>query len=270
MRRWLTNGICVLTFLFLSLLPFNLNLAKAEINAHTSYGWGMKPAKDGRAPNVGFYESILARHNAFYMDKTTTSRIYLTFDSGYENGNTSKILDILKKQRVNATFFLVGDYLRERKDLVKRMVSEGHIIGNHTWKHADLTKVSQKRYENELTKFEDYYKNLTGNELMKIMRPPAGTFSDHSLKVADDLGYYNIFWSLAYKDWVQNEQHGWKYAYDKVMERIHPGAIILMHSVSDDNTEALERIIIDLRKKGYEFEPITTLIMSNMLYVSNS
>ncbi len=258
-------GVFIIS-LILSL--FFSQMASAS-NDMKSYGWGMKPGKNGEKPEVGqLYESIISRHNAFYIDKTTSKRIYLTFDAGYENGYTTKILDVLKAQKVNATFFLVGDYLKKEPELVKRMVKEGHIIGNHTWNHKDLTKVNRDEYIEQLKKFEDEYTKLTGKKLMKIMRPPEGTFSDASLKIADELGYYNIFWSVAYRDWERDRQHGQQYAYDQVMKRIHPGAIILMHSVSKDNADALEKIIIDLRKQGYEFVPITSLFISATLYVS--
>lgn len=234
-----------------------------------AYGWGFKAGKPGERPEIGdLYESIIKRHNAYYIDDTTSKRVYLTFDAGYENGTTPKILDILKEQKVCATFFLVGDYLKKEPELVKRMVEEGHIIGNHTWSHPDLTKLSKEQYKEELEKFEDYYHKLTGKKLMKILRPPAGTFSERSLTIADELGYYNIFWSLAYKDWEVDKQRGWEYAYNEVMKRIHPGAIILLHPVSKDNRDALEKIIVDLKAKGYEFAPITKLFMPKELYVN--
>jgi len=260
-----TIGVFILS-LILSLF---LNQIVSANQSTKAYGWGMKPGKNGEKPFVGqLYESIISRHNAFYIDKTTSKRIYLTFDAGYENGYTPKILDVLKEQKVSATFFLVGDYLNEEEELVKRMVKEGHYIGNHTWKHPDLTKVSKTEYAEQLKKFEDRYTNITGRKLMKIMRPPSGTFSDQSLQIADELGYYNIFWSLAFQDWEKDKIRGWQYSYDQVMNRIHPGAIILMHPVSQDNAFALEKIIIDLRSQGYEFVPITNLFLPKALYVN--
>jgi peptidoglycan-N-acetylmuramic acid deacetylase len=236
-----------------------------------SYGWGLKYNGKGKLPEAGKqYESIIAKHNAFYIDKTTTKRIYLTFDAGYENGFTDQILNVLKKQRVSATFFLVGDYLNKEEDLVKRMVKEGHIIGNHTYKHRDLTKLNKAEYKEQVEKWEQRYKELIGKDPMKIIRPPEGTFSDQSLQYADDLGYYTILWSLAYYDWDKDKQQGWEYAYNNVMNKIHPGAVILMHSTSKDNADALEKLIIGLRKDGYEFVPITKLIMSENLFVSNN
>jgi len=179
-------GISTLTIV----LSVILSLNAFSSNENKAYGWGLKPGKPGESPEVGqLYESIIDKHNAYYIDKTTSKKLYLTFDAGYETGTTPKILDVLKAQKVNATFFLVGDYLKKEPDLVKKMVNEGHIIGNHTWTHPDLTKLNKERYKEELQKFEDYYTDLTGKKLLKILRPPAGTFSERSLKIADELGY---------------------------------------------------------------------------------
>lgn len=247
-------------------LFLNQNISLADNKA---YGWGFKPGKQGEKPDVGIYESIIKGHNAYYVDDTTSKRIYLTFDAGYENGNTPIILDILKKHRVNATFFLVGNYLKKEEALVKRMVDEGHIIGNHTWSHPDLTKLTKEQYKEELDKFVEYYKKITGEIPLNILRPPAGTFSKRSLQIADELGYYTIFWSVAYKDWEIDKQRGWEYAYNEVMKQIHPGAIILLHPVSKDNVDALEKIIVDLKNQGYEFSPITKLFLPKALYVNS-
>ncbi|NLG82958.1 MAG: delta-lactam-biosynthetic de-N-acetylase [Bacilli bacterium] len=255
-----------LSFILISLL---LSIKVSGSSPTKSYGWGYKLGKPGEKPDVGaLYESIIKRHNAYYMDDNTSKKLYLTFDAGYENGNTPKILDVLKKYNVPATFFLVGDYLKKEEALVKRMVKEGHIVGNHTWSHPDLTKLDKEAYKEELQKFEDYYQKLTGKKPLKILRPPAGTFSDRSLAIADELGYYTIFWSVAYKDWEVDKVRGWEYAYNSVMRRIHPGAIILLHSVSKDNADALERIIVDLQNQGYEFAPITDLFIPPELFVT--
>jgi peptidoglycan-N-acetylmuramic acid deacetylase len=242
-------------------------IANATISSK-SYGWGMPVNKKGQRPNPGsLYEGILAKHNAFWIDKTTEKRIYLTFDAGYEAGYTIQILDVLREHDVNATFFLTGDYLKKEVDIVKRIVKDGHIIGNHTWSHPDLSKITKEKYAEELKLFEDKYFEITNKQMMKIMRPPSGQFSDRSLQIADELGYTNIFWSLAFKDWEINNQHGWEYSYNNIMKRIHPGAIILLHNVSKDNADALERVIIDLRKDGYQFGSISQLLITRNLYV---
>lgn len=261
----LLKALGVFLSFIITCLLLNLNVYG---NPTKSYGWGYKLGKPGEKPEIGaLYESIIKGHNVYYMDDSTSKKLYLTFDAGYENGYTPKILDVLKKYNVPATFFLVGDYLKKEEALVKRMVKEGHIIGNHTWSHSDLTKLDKEAYQEELQKFEDYYQKIIGKKPLKILRPPEGTFSERSLSIADELGYYTIFWSVAYKDWEVDKVRGWEYAYNEVMQRIHPGAIILLHSVSQDNADALERIIIDLQNQGYEFAPITDLFIPPELFV---
>lgn len=261
----LLKALGVFLSFIITCLLLNLNVYG---NPTKSYGWGYKLGKPGEKPEIGaLYESIIKGHNVYYMDDSTSKKLYLTFDAGYENGYTPKILDVLKKYNVPATFFLVGDYLKKEEALVKRMVKEGHIIGNHTWSHPDLTKLDKEAYQEELQKFEDYYQKIIGKKPLKILRPPEGTFSERSLSIADELGYYTIFWSVAYKDWEVDKVRGWEYAYNEVMQRIHPGAIILLHSVSQDNADALERIIIDLQNQGYEFAPITDLFIPPELFV---
>jgi peptidoglycan-N-acetylmuramic acid deacetylase len=235
----------------------------------TSYGWGLPRHNTGERPYPGkLYEDILSKHNAVYIDKINDKNLYLTFDAGFENGYTEMILDVLKEERVPATFFLTGQYLEKNEDIVKRMVKERHIIGNHTYYHPDLTKISKEKYKEDIELFEAKYFEITNKKLQKIMRPPSGTFSDRSLQIADELGYYNIFWSLAYKDWEINNQKGADYAYNSVMKKIHPGAIILLHNVSEDNAKALKRIIVDLKKQGYRFESIDNLIMAKEMYIN--
>jgi len=262
-----------LLFLFVTVLSFFF-ISDSHINADAtnstrSYGWGLPRNKKGERPYPGkIYEEILSRHNAVYIDKTNDKIVYLTFDSGYENGYTEPILDVLKEQRVPATFFLTGQYMEKNEDIVKRMIKEKHTIGNHTYYHPDLTRISKEEYKRDLEKFEDKYFEITNKKLGKIMRPPSGTFSDQSLQIADELGYYNIFWSLAYKDWEEHNQKGADYAYNSVMDKMHPGAIILLHNISEDNAKALKRIIVDLKKEGYKFGSVTDLVMSREMYVS--
>ena len=157
--------------------------------------------------------------------------------------------------------------MEKNEDLVRRMVEENHLVGNHTYYHPDLTKLSKEKYAEDLKKFEDKYFEITNRKLLKIMRPPSGTFSDRSLQIADELGYHNIFWSLAYRDWDINDQKGADYAYNSVMKRMHPGAIILLHNVSRDNAMALKRIIVDLKAQGYKFKSISDLLLAHEMYV---
>ncbi len=220
-------------------------------------GWGFKKSQNEVPAEAGQqYDEMLAKYGAFYKGSPEKKDIYLTFDNGYENGYTEKVLNVLKKEKVPATFFVTGHYLLSAEDLVKRMVREGHIVGNHSWHHPDFTAVSEQRIKEELQKVKAKTTELTGQKEMKYMRPPRGVFSERTLKIAKDEGYTHVFWSVAFVDWKTDQQKGWKYSYDNIMAQIHPGAIILLHTVSKDNADALEKAIQDLKKKGYTFKSL--------------
>nr|WP_243647103.1 delta-lactam-biosynthetic de-N-acetylase [Scopulibacillus darangshiensis] len=231
--------------------------------------WYFKPSKDNKpATTEPEYEALLNKYNGIYIGNTSKKIIYLTFDNGYEAGYTDDILDTLKAEHVPAAFFITGHYIKDQPELVKRMVEEGHIVGNHSWGHPDLSKISNAKYKTELEKLKMAYTELTGKTQMKYLRPPRGTFSKQSLKMADKLGYTSVFWSFAYKDWMRNEQKGPDYAYKNIMKRVHPGAVMLLHTVSKDNAEALGRVIEDLKKKGYRFKSLDYL-MAHKIVPSN-
>lgn len=189
--------------------------------------------------------------------------IYLTFDNGYENGYTGKILDVLKEKKVPATFFVTGHYIKTQKDLLLRMKDEGHIIGNHSWSHPDFTAVNDEKLREELTSVTEEIKKVTGQKEVKYVRPPRGVFSERTLALTKEMGYYNVFWSLAFLDWKVDQQRGWQYAHNNVMTMIHPGSILLLHAISKDNAEALAKIIDDLREKGYHFKSLDDLVKGN-------
>lgn len=199
-----------------------------------------------------------------YIAPADQMDLYLTFDCGYENGNTPLILDVLKKYDVPAIFFVTGHFMEQNPELVQRMVDDGHIIGNHTYHHPDLTKVSKEKFNEELTLIENKYTEITGKEMVRFLRPPEGHFNQQVLDWSKERGYYNLFWSLAYMDWHVDQQRGWQYAYDQILARIHPGAIILMHSISKDNAECLDRLIPKLREEGYEFRSVQYLLTRDM------
>jgi peptidoglycan-N-acetylmuramic acid deacetylase len=249
----------------LSILCVLLISITTNVQAHVSNSslhWGFKRGVNGQQADAGkTLESLLGRYGSFYKADPNKKVLYLTFDNGYENGYTEKVLDVLKKEKVPATFFVTGHYLLSASDLVKRMVKEGHIIGNHSWHHPDLTKVSDERLTRELEKIRVKTEELTGQKQMMYLRPPRGVFSERTLDLAKQQGYTHVFWSLAFTDWVTNNQKGWKYSYDSIMRQIHPGAIILLHSVSSDNAEALEKVIQDLKKQGYTFKSLDDLII---------
>jgi peptidoglycan-N-acetylmuramic acid deacetylase len=233
---------------------------EANAVSNSKIGWGFKKAENGEPAQAGkAYDELLQKYGAFYKADPNKKEIYLTFDNGYENGYTEKILDVLKKEKVPATFFVTGHYLNSASELVKRMVKEGHIVGNHSWHHPDFTQVSDQRVKEELQKVKDKTAELTGQEKMEYLRPPRGVFSERTLKLAKEEGYTHVFWSVAFVDWKTDQQKGWKYSYDNIMKQIHPGAVILLHTVSKDNADALEKAIQDLKKQGYTFKSLDNL-----------
>ena len=193
------------------------------------------------------------------MGDTSKKVIYLTFDEGYENGYTSKILDTLKENNVKAAFFITMPYLKSQFDLVDRMVKEGHAVGNHTVHHPSMPEVTDdKKLEQELLELDLLFRAKTGID-MKYLRPPKGEYSERTLKISRELGYRNVFWSLAYADWDVNKQRGTEYAHKIVLDNIHNGAVLLLHAVSKDNAEALGNIISDLKAQGYTFGKLDDL-----------
>lgn len=219
--------------------------------------WGFKKAVDEQPPDAGAeYEKVIGKYGAFYKGDPNSKILYLTFDNGYEAGYTGKVLDVLKKEKVPATFFVTGHYLLSQPELTKRMADEGHIIGNHSWHHPNMTQISDERIREELRKVKDKTKEITGQKKMKYLRPPRGVFSERTMQIAKEEGYTHVFWSLAFVDWDTNAQRGWQYSYDNIMRQIHPGSVLLLHTVSKDNADALEKVIKDLKKKGYKFKSL--------------
>ena len=185
---------------------------------------------------------------------------YLTFDAGYENGCTAKILDTLKAHQVPAAFFLVGNYIEKNADLVRRMVEEGHIVGNHTLHHPDMSKLTdQTQFSAELTGLEELFRETTGKDLPKYYRPPQGIYSEENLKMAQQLGYRTVFWSLAYADWNNDAQPTKEQAFSKLLPRIHNGAVVLLHSTSKTNAEILDDLLTEWEAMGYTFGTLEDL-----------
>ncbi len=222
-------------------------------------GWGLGYPKDGGTPRGNESADFLSPYNAYYVGDTSQKIIYLTFDAGYENGFTETILDTLKKNDVPATFFLVGTYLRDNPDIVKRMVDEGHIVGNHTFAHPDMTAKDKEGFAAELERPEKLYKELTGKDMPKYYRPPEGKYDENTLKYASELGYKTIFWSLAYADWDNNNQPSKEQAFSKLLPRIHEGAIILLHNTAKINSIILDDLIVKYREMGYTFASLDDL-----------
>lgn len=222
-----------------------------------SKSWYFKPNLDHQTPQIDIQVQQMAADGAvYYALPQNAPQVYLTFDEGYELGYTGQILDTLKQYQVPAVFFITGHYLTSQPDLVKRMVAEGHQVANHTYNHPDLSKVSQERFEQELKQLEEEFASLTGSTMAPFLRPPMGNYSLTSLQWAQERNYTTVFWSMAFHDWDPNDQPGADFSHRYVVDHIHPGAIILLHAVSESNTQALPQIIEDLRTAGYEFTPL--------------
>ena len=222
--------------------------------------WGLSFREEGAPPIGNAGKDQLKTYDAAYMGDPGEKKLYLTFDAGYENGCTEKILDILTQQQVPAAFFLVGNYLEKNADLVRRMVEEGHIVGNHTMHHYDMSKLTtQEAFSKELQDLEDLYRKTTGQEMRKFYRPPQGIYSEENLKMAKELGYQTVFWSLAYVDWNKDAQPTREEAFRKLLPRTHPGAVVLLHSTSSTNAEILEELIGKWKEEGYSFGTVEEL-----------
>ena len=224
-----------------------------------STSWGLSFQKEGERPVGNATINALGKYHAYYAEDTNERKIYLTFDAGYENGNTPAILEALKKHDVSATFFVVGNYLETSPDLVKRMLEEGHIVGNHSYHHPDMSRMDKDAFAKELGDLEALYEQTTGQPMMKFYRPPQGKYSENNLQIAKDLGYKTFFWSLAYVDWDQDKQPTHEEAFDKLLKRVHPGAIVLLHNTSKTNGEILDELLTKWEGMGYSFHALTEL-----------
>ena len=237
-------------------------LLEAQL-AHESVSagsWGLSFRTEGQPPVGPATQRELDGYDAAYLGDTTRKVIYLTFDAGYENGCTGKILDVLKKHDVPAAFFLVGNYMEKNPDLVRRMAREGHTVGNHTMHHYDMSKISDPAaFRKELEDLQALYRQITGQELPKYYRPPQGTYSRSNLEQAKALGYKTVFWSLAYVDWLTDDQPTAQQAFSKLLPRTHQGAVVLLHSTSETNAAILDELLTRWKEMGYRFASLDEL-----------
>ena len=225
-----------------------------------SENWGLGFGTEGKPPTGNASAEELKKYNAYFIGDTTQNTIYLTFDCGYENGNTEPILDALKKHDVKATFFVVGNFLETSPEIVKRMVAEGHTVGNHTYHHLDMSSISSMdAFKKETQDVENLFEQITGTPITKFYRPPQGKYNIENLKMAQELGYHTFFWSLAYVDWYQDKQPTKDEAFGKLLKRIHPGAIVLLHSTSSTNAQILDELLTKWEEMGYTIKPLTEL-----------
>lgn len=219
---------------------------------NTSTSWSFKRMKD-HVPVTAYNTFDITKYGGYFIKDTDEKVVYLTFDEGYENGFTPTILDVLKENNVKAAFFITGDYIKRESELVKRMADEGHIVANHSVTHPEFPTLNEQEIYDEIVNLADKYEALTGKKMDPFFRPPAGKYSERVLYLVRKLGFRTVFWSMAYKDWVTSEQPGKEVAYQHVIDNYHNGAIILLHAVSQSNTEALDSIIKELKAQGYRF-----------------
>ena len=229
--------------------------------APASENWGLSFPQEGASPQANATPEELSASWAYYIGNPKDKVLYLTFDCGFENGNTPAILKALKKHHAPATFFVVGNFLETSPDLIRQMRKDGHIVGNHTFHHPDMSKISTKEaFAKELSDVEKLYQEITGEEMTRFYRPPQGIYSPGNLQMAKELGYRTFFWSLAYVDWYEDNQPTKEEAFAKLLPRVHPGAVVLLHNTSDTNAEILDELLGKWEDMGYSFRSLEDLI----------
>ena len=222
--------------------------------------WGLAYRETGLQPWGNETPKNLAAYNAYYVGPANEKVIYLTFDCGYENGNTDAILTALKNHDVKATFFVTGHFLETEAELAKRMIEEGHTVGNHSYNHPDITKLDEAAFKEELNSVKEKFNEVTGGEISMYFRPPEGICYSRTLKWSKDMGYATILWSLAYVDWYTDNQPRPEDAIATLTKRIHPGALVLLHNTSQTNAEILDQLITKWEEMGYTIRPLSALV----------
>ena len=218
--------------------------------------WGIKRGKNHEQPDLGSKnKKLIEKYNGMAMGNKESKNIYVTFDLGYEAGYTESILNTLKENNVPATFFITAHYVNTATDLVKRMIDDGHIIGNHTVNHKSIPALSQTELTDELMNLHTAIYEKFGYE-MKYMRPPKGEYSERALSYTTKLGYIPVMWSFAYADWDEAAQLSNESAINKIIENVHNGEIMLLHATSKTNMEVLDTVIKQIKNMGYEFKSL--------------
>jgi peptidoglycan-N-acetylmuramic acid deacetylase len=226
----------------------------AAHTAGTQYGWYYMPRTDGLQPRENPEFAFVEKYDVLSMGGPDEKVIYITFDAGYENGNAAKMLDALKAHRAQAAFFLVGHYIKNNPEIVRRMADEGHLICSHSMNHNNMAAMEDfAEFSKELTDLETLFYEQTGKKLAKFFRPPEGNFSETLLQYAQQCGYTTVFWSFAYKDWYNDNQPSVSAAFDTIISRTHPGEIALLHLTSKTNAEVLDAVLTRWEEMGYRF-----------------
>ena len=233
--------------------PNYTDLAKLS-NQKNGWGQGTQVDANNRPVSCDLFQKKYGKYDAIFI-KENSKDFYLTFDEGYENGYTAKILDVLKEKKAPAVFFVTQDYVKKNPELVKRMIAEGHVVGNHSWTHPSMPTVTLEKAEQEIMLLHNYIKENFQYE-MTLFRPPMGEYSEQTLALAQQLGYQSIFWSYAYKDWDPKNQPEQAPSLEKALKYAHGGAVYLLHAVSETNTNMLGEFIDGIRAKGYVFKAL--------------
>lgn len=230
--------------------------SSGAVLSNKKIGWGIKRNDNHEQPDLGSNnKKSIDENEDIAMGNKEDKFVYLTFDEGYEAGYTPQILDVLKENDVKAAFFITGHYLNTKPELVKRMIDEGHIVGNHTVNHPSMPDLDNDKVKEEIMKLHVTVFEKFGYE-MKYLRPPKGEFSQRTLYLSKSLGYTTVMWSFAYDDWDENKQGRENYAKEKILSNTHNGAVILLHANSKDNTNILDETIKEIKKQGYEFKTL--------------
>ena len=229
----------------------NADTKVEQINMNTKICFGLKRGENHERPDLGKKNmELFNKYGVLAIGNENSKNIYITFDLGYEAGYTESILETLKSNNVKATFFITAHYLNTNTDLVKQMIEEGHIVGNHTVNHKVLPDISEKELEKEIMDLHTILYEKTGYE-MKYIRPPKGEYSEFVLKKCNELGYKTVMWSFAYDDWDENKQNRTEYGKEKILSNLHNGEIMLLHGTSKDNMEILDECIKEIKNEGY-------------------
>ncbi len=239
--------------------------AEMQTLSNEKQGWGFRKMPGGRPEFTAKQREDMEKYGCIYEGADGGKSIYLTFDEGYENGYTEPILDTLRENNVKAAFFITGPYMKEHADIVDRMVNEGHIVGNHTVNHPSLPDKSENEIKKEIEDLDSMFSERY-NSHMKYLRPPMGEYSERTLYVTKNMGYTNVFWSFAYRDWERDNQKGAAFALSEFKNNLHDGAVILLHAVSKDNAAALGDMIKYAKDSGYEFKTLDEFKFEKVTY----
>lgn len=238
------------------IISANASLQSIAALSNEKIEWGIKRNDNHEQPDLGKKnKEIMDKYNGICIGNNNEPFIYLTFDMGYEAGYTEKILEVLKKNNVTAAFFITAHYLNTQPDLVKRMIDDGHVIGNHTVNHKSMPECSLETIKAEVINLHTAIYEKFGYE-MSYIRPPKGEYSERTIAFTNSLNYTTVMWSFAYDDWEESKQGREEYGKKKILDNLHNGEVMLLHGTSKDNSNILDEIIKETVKRGYTFRSI--------------